>query len=152
MTWPGGAEIGPLVRPCGCWSRVSATPSHWWACFPCCRFRSATCCSEAPLPVSSSVSRPSRAWAMSSRDSCLLARPFAVGNRVRVRSGALGGEFYGTVISMSLTYVSILTDEGMLKVPNSSLLAAAVGPWDRMTHHQSEQHREESSLVGAGRG
>jgi hypothetical protein len=53
---------------------------------------------------------------------------------------------------MSLTYVSILTDEGMLKVPNSSLLAAAVGPWDRMTHHQSEQHREESSLVGAGRG
>jgi hypothetical protein len=53
---------------------------------------------------------------------------------------------------MSLTYVSILTDEGMLKVPNSSLLAAAVGPWDRAAHHRSEQNREESSLVGAGRG
>ena len=64
----------------------------------------------------------------------LMARPFAVGNRVRVRSGALGGEFYGTVTSMSLTYVSILTDEGMLRVPNSSLLAAAVGPWDRTAH------------------
>ena len=58
----------------------------------------------------------------------LLARPFAVGNYIRVRSGALGGEFFGTVTSMSLTYVSIMTDQGMLKVPNSSLLSAAVGP------------------------
>ena len=58
----------------------------------------------------------------------LLARPFAVGNRIRVRSGALGGEFYGTVVSMSLTYVSVLTDEGMLKVPNSSLLAGGGRP------------------------
>jgi small-conductance mechanosensitive channel len=66
----------------------------------------------------------------------LMVRPFAVGNRIRVRSGALGGEFYGTVSAMSLTYVSVLTDEGMLKVPNSSLLAAAVGPWDRSTHAQ----------------
>ena len=60
----------------------------------------------------------------------LMARPFAVGTHIRVRSGALGGEFYGTVTSMSLTYVSILTDEGMLKVPNPTLLAAAVGPSD----------------------
>lgn len=60
----------------------------------------------------------------------LTARPFALGNHIRVRSGALGGEFYGTVTSMSLTYVSVLTDDGMLKVPNASLLAAAVGPWD----------------------
>ncbi len=63
----------------------------------------------------------------------LLARPFAVGDRVRIRSGALGGEFSGTVTAMSLTYVSVLTDEGMLKVPNSSLLAAAVGPWHPST-------------------
>jgi small-conductance mechanosensitive channel len=84
----------------------------------------------------------------------LMARPFAVGNRVRVRSGALGGEFFGTVTSMSLTYLSILTDEGMLKVPNSSLLAAAVGPWDRAAtaHHRPEHDRGDSSLVGAGRG
>jgi small-conductance mechanosensitive channel len=61
----------------------------------------------------------------------LVARPFTVGNYIRVRSGALGGEFYGTVTSMSLTYVSVLTEQGLLKVPNSSLLAAAVGPWPR---------------------
>ena len=59
----------------------------------------------------------------------LMARPFAVGNQIRVRSGALGGEFHGTVLAMSLTYVSILTPEGLLKVPNASMLAAAVGPW-----------------------
>jgi small-conductance mechanosensitive channel len=66
----------------------------------------------------------------------LVARPFTVGNYIRVRSGALGGEFYGTVTSMSLTYVSVLTEEGLLKVPNSSLLAAAVGPWPRPERHE----------------
>jgi small-conductance mechanosensitive channel len=81
----------------------------------------------------------------------LMAGPFAVGNRVRVRSGALGGEFYGTVTSMSLTYLLVLTDEGMLKVPNSSMLAAAVGPWDRAAHPRSEPTRAESPLVGTGR-
>jgi small-conductance mechanosensitive channel len=81
----------------------------------------------------------------------LLARPFAVGNRIRVRSGALGGEFYGTVTSMSLTYVSVLTDDGMLKVPNSSVLAAAVGPWDRAAPLRPESNRTEPPVAaGAG--
>lgn len=47
----------------------------------------------------------------------LLVRPIAVGNYIRVRSGALGGEFYGTVTSMSLTYVSLLTEEGSSRCP-----------------------------------
>jgi small-conductance mechanosensitive channel len=82
----------------------------------------------------------------------LLARPFAVGNHIRVRSGALGGEFYGTVTSMSLTYVSVLTDDGLLKVPNSSLLAAAVGPWDRSMHVQPDARplRREPVVAGGG--
>jgi small-conductance mechanosensitive channel len=58
----------------------------------------------------------------------LAARPFAIGNYIRVRSGSLGGEFRGTVLSMSLTYVTISTSEGILKVPNSSVLSSAVGP------------------------
>ena len=57
----------------------------------------------------------------------LLARPFTVGDRVRVRSGALGGIFEATVLGMSLTYVTMRTDGGILKVPNSTLLAAGVG-------------------------
>ncbi|HEY1446525.1 MAG TPA: mechanosensitive ion channel domain-containing protein [Acidimicrobiales bacterium] len=78
----------------------------------------------------------------------LLARPIAVGHYIRVRSGALGGEFYGTVTSMSLTYVSVLTEQGLLQVPNSSFLAAAVGPWPR-----PEQRDDSNRLVtiGAGR-
>ncbi len=40
-------------------------------------------------------------------------------------------EFYGPIRSMSFTYVSVLTDHGMGKAPNSSVLAAAVSPWDR---------------------
>jgi small-conductance mechanosensitive channel len=58
----------------------------------------------------------------------LMAKPFAIGNHIRIRSGALGGEFHGTVMAMSLTYVSISTPDGTLKVPNSGVLAAAVGP------------------------
>jgi small-conductance mechanosensitive channel len=82
----------------------------------------------------------------------LMARPFAVGNRIRVRSGALGGEFYGTVTAMSLTYVSVLTDQGLLKVPNSSLLAAAVGPWDRPAAPgpDPQTNRREPVLTGGG--
>jgi small-conductance mechanosensitive channel len=57
----------------------------------------------------------------------LLARPFTVGDRIRIRSGALGGIFEASVISLSLTYVTIRTDEGLLKVPNSVMLATAVG-------------------------
>jgi small-conductance mechanosensitive channel len=58
----------------------------------------------------------------------LLARPFTIGSRVRIRSGALGGIFEGTVVGMSLTYVTLETDDGRLSVPNSAMLAGAVGP------------------------
>lgn len=75
----------------------------------------------------------------------LAARPFTVGNYIRVRSGALGGEFYGTVLSLSLTYVTMATPEGVLKVPNSSVMAAAVGPFTRPT----SQPRNEASTERA---
>lgn len=58
----------------------------------------------------------------------LLARPFTVGMRVRLKAGALGGELVGTVRDMSLTYTVLDTDEGRLSVPNSGVLAAAAGP------------------------
>jgi small-conductance mechanosensitive channel len=73
----------------------------------------------------------------------LAARPFAVGSLIRVRSGALGGEFHGTVLAMSLTYVSISTPEGKLQVPNSSVLAAAVGPWHPRTDEQTHRLLDE---------
>jgi small-conductance mechanosensitive channel len=61
----------------------------------------------------------------------LATRPFSVGDRIRIRAGALGGEFDGVVRNMSLTYVTVDTDDGPLYVPNSGVLAAAVGPRPR---------------------
>lgn len=57
----------------------------------------------------------------------LIARPFAVGEFVRVRSGALNGPLEGTVTSIGLVYTSLETEEGSLAIPNSALMAAAVG-------------------------
>lgn len=58
----------------------------------------------------------------------LLARPFNVGDAIRMRAGALGGEIVGTVTGMGLTYVTVQTDEGPLSVPNSGVLASVIGP------------------------
>ena len=58
----------------------------------------------------------------------LFARPFAVGDAVTIRSGALGGRVTGTVTGMTLTYVSMGTDSGVVLLPNNAVLAAAVGP------------------------
>lgn len=58
----------------------------------------------------------------------ITARPFRIGDHIRIRSGSLGGIFDAWVREMSLTYVTLQTTDGELKVPNSALLAAAVGP------------------------
>jgi small-conductance mechanosensitive channel len=57
----------------------------------------------------------------------LVARPFNVGDAIRVRSGSLGGELTGTVTGMGLTYVTLSTADGALAVPNNALLASAIG-------------------------
>lgn len=56
----------------------------------------------------------------------IAARPFDIGDRIRIRSGAMGGIFEALVLDMSLTYVSLRADDGDLKVPNSAMLAAGV--------------------------
>jgi small-conductance mechanosensitive channel len=58
----------------------------------------------------------------------LFARPFRVGDRVLIRSGALGGPVEGTVTDISLTYVRVEGDAGRFLLPNSLVLAAAVAP------------------------
>jgi small-conductance mechanosensitive channel len=56
------------------------------------------------------------------------AHPFRVGDRVRVRSGALAGTIEGTVTEFSITYVRLDTDDGGVFLPNAQVLAAAVSP------------------------
>jgi hypothetical protein len=58
----------------------------------------------------------------------LMARPFQVGDRVAIRAGALSGLLEGTVTEVSVTYVRLETPNGPVHVPNSQVLAAAVGP------------------------
>jgi small-conductance mechanosensitive channel len=57
----------------------------------------------------------------------ITSRPFNIGDRVRIRSGALGGIFEAVVLEIGLTYVTVRTDEGDLKIPNSAMLAAGIG-------------------------
>jgi small-conductance mechanosensitive channel len=69
----------------------------------------------------------------------LFARPFHVGDEIIVRSGALG-VVEGQVRGIGLTYVTLRTKEGTLKVPNSAMLASGIGrhptppPEDSTTH------------------
>ena len=58
----------------------------------------------------------------------LLARPFKVGDSIRLRAGALSGEIGGTVSEIGITYVRLATVDGMVSVPNSQVLNAVVGP------------------------
>ena len=58
----------------------------------------------------------------------LLARPFKVGDSIRLRAGALSGEIGGTVSEIGITYVRFATPDGILSVPNSQVLNAVVGP------------------------
>ena len=56
----------------------------------------------------------------------LLAHPFNIGDRIMLRSGAYGGEVAGTVKSVNLTYVVLLTENGVVHVPNAGVLASAI--------------------------
>ena len=59
----------------------------------------------------------------------LFARPYVPGARIRIYSGSLGGPHDGVVSSVGLLYTSLQTDDGpLINIPNSGLLAAAVGP------------------------
>lgn len=56
------------------------------------------------------------------------ARPFHVGDSVRLRAGALGGTLDGKVIDIGITYVRFDTGGSVMSVPNSQVLNAVVGP------------------------
>jgi small-conductance mechanosensitive channel len=58
----------------------------------------------------------------------MLARPFNVGDQIRMRGGALSGEIQGTVTEVGITYTRLDTAEGLLNVPNAQAMAAVVGP------------------------
>lgn len=58
----------------------------------------------------------------------LSARPFRVGERVRMQAGALGGQIDGVVSSLGLLYVTLVEGENQMMIPNSIALNAVVIP------------------------
>jgi small-conductance mechanosensitive channel len=58
----------------------------------------------------------------------MFARPFRVGETIRLRAGALGGTLDGTVREIGITYVRLDTGGSVMSVPNSQVLNAVVGP------------------------
>jgi len=58
----------------------------------------------------------------------LSARPFRVGDRVRLQGGPLAGKLEGTVSSLGLLYTTFATGEDSIMVPNSVVLNVAVIP------------------------
>jgi small-conductance mechanosensitive channel len=56
------------------------------------------------------------------------ARPFRVGERVRLRGGPMAGEVEGIVSSLGLFYVTLVDGANRLLIPNSQLLQLAIIP------------------------
>jgi small-conductance mechanosensitive channel len=58
----------------------------------------------------------------------LSARPFRVGERVRLQGGPLAGQIEGTVSSLGLLYTTFATGDDSVMVPNSVVLNVAILP------------------------
>ena len=56
------------------------------------------------------------------------ARPFRIGDRVRLQGGGLAGQIEGTVASLGLLYVTFSQGEDSIMVPNNVVLSSAVVP------------------------
>jgi small conductance mechanosensitive channel len=56
------------------------------------------------------------------------ARPFKVGDRVRLQAGGLAGQIEGVVLSLGLLYTTFAQGDDSILVPNNVVLTAAVVP------------------------
>jgi small conductance mechanosensitive channel len=58
----------------------------------------------------------------------ITARPFRVGERVRLQSGPLGGILEGVVSSLGLMYTTFARGEDRIMIPNNGVLSSVVVP------------------------
>jgi small conductance mechanosensitive channel len=56
------------------------------------------------------------------------ARPFKIGERVRLQAGALAGQVEGTATGFGLLYVTFARGDDTIMVPNSTVLMSAIVP------------------------
>jgi small-conductance mechanosensitive channel len=83
----------------------------------------------------------------------LLSRPFKVGDTIQLRSGAMGGLLDGTVTEIGISYLRLDTADGLMSLPNSQVLAAAVShrttPAGTTPQAPPSAHRAPSPASGA---
>jgi small-conductance mechanosensitive channel len=58
----------------------------------------------------------------------ITARPFRVGERIRLQAGALGGVLEGVVSSLGLMYTTLVRGQDRILIPNNGVLSAVVVP------------------------
>lgn len=69
----------------------------------------------------------------------ILSHPYAVGERVTLNSGALGGKYSGLIVDIGITHTSIEQDDGQIvSLPNSTILTStAIMPERKKRTHSS---------------
>jgi hypothetical protein len=80
----------------------------------------------------------------------LFARPYVPGQRVRVMSGTINGPHDGVIVSAGLLYTVLQTAQGPLNIPNSTLMAAAIGPAAEPVPAAEEPGPEDVGPTGTG--
>ncbi len=68
----------------------------------------------------------------------VIARPFTIGDHVIVYSGTLGGPLEGHVVEMGLVYLTLESDGGPIRLPNTAVLNSAVAPNSRISPTRNE--------------
>jgi small conductance mechanosensitive channel len=58
----------------------------------------------------------------------LSARPFRVGDRIRLQAGPLAGQLEGTVASLGLLFTDLARGEETIMIPNTVVLSSAIVP------------------------
>jgi small-conductance mechanosensitive channel len=79
----------------------------------------------------------------------LLAHPFRVGDTIRLRAGAIGGQIDGTVTEIGITYVRLDAGGSIMSVPNSQVLNAIVGPVPQ-PHEETPARSDPEKPPGTG--
>ena len=77
----------------------------------------------------------------------LVVKPFVVGEETVIKSTT--GEYEGEVLNIGFFYVSMLTQNGQVDLPNAIALASAVGPGARTTPKEEDDEETVSDPEGS---
>ena len=80
----------------------------------------------------------------------VFARPFKVGDAIRLQAGSLGGTIDGIVTDIGITYVRVNTDGTVTSIPNSQVLNAVVGPIPQEEPGEGSPGEEEPQNITDG--